>query len=181
MIDSDDDNLADLEARMRAKFDAMQAKPTAEDAKEKAMVAKLLGTKTQAEQFFRHEARPAVRRGKSRIDLRKPILRFEYWEGSAGVTWNWHIERYENGKRVSVHSGGDWQKRDELLIRLQAAGYTCTPITVAGNVPQPIRGRFREQPKKPSGRFDILKKISTVTSDDVARFHPDDVYEEYDR
>jgi hypothetical protein len=182
----DDDNLADLERSMRAKLEAMQAKPTAEDAQEKAMVAKLLGTKTQAEQFFRHETR---KHDSPKLDLRRPrtfkprppLIRFEYWEGCIGIRWQWHIERFEDGKRVSEETGDDWQKRDARLIHYQAAGYQCRPVEVAGNVPEPIKGRFREQRKKPSGRFDIMSRISTVTSDDVARFHPDDVYEEYDR
>ncbi len=139
------------------------------------MIAKLLGTKTAAEQFRRHEARKPDVSKSARIDLRrprtfkpqKPILRFEYWEGSMNGSWSWHIERYENGRRVATHSGGDWQKRDQLLIKLQAAGLTCTPITVAGNVPTPIEGRLRDRPKPPSTRKNIMAKIGALTSDDL--------------
>lgn len=87
-------------------------------------------------------------------------------------------------KRGLLHRGpcevcGGFGKRDELIIRLQASGATVTPIVVAGITPRPVQGRFRDRPRKPSGRFDIMNKISAVTSDDVAKFHPDDIEDAY--
>ena len=179
----DDDNLADLERRMRTKLDAMRAMPTVEDAKEKAMVARLLGSKVVAEDFLRHESRKQAPSTSGRIDLRrprtfkpaKPVIRVEYWERSIGAFPEWVIERYDNGKQVHRHTGTDWQKRDQLLIKLQAAGITCKPVTVAGVVPEPIHGRMRDQPKKPSAKAGIMAKIGNLTTDDLSQFHPDDI------
>jgi hypothetical protein len=149
------------------------SKPTEDSAEEQAMIAKVFGTKTQAERFLRHERQMKTISSEARrspvFKDRKPVLRFEYWErhgGSFGYS-EWKIDRFENGKRVHTSSGDDWQKRDELLIKLQAAGVTCTPITVAGVVPAPIKGRMRDQRKKPSGRFGIMAQIGKLTSDDL--------------
>lgn len=141
------------------------------------MIAKLLGTKTAAEQFRKHEARKPDVSKSARIDLRrprtfkpqKPILRFEYWERPSGPFGHceWIIERYENGKLVHTHTGQDWQKRDALLIKLQASGARCEPVTVAGVVPTPIQGRRRDQRRKPSGRFDIMAQIGKLTASDL--------------
>lgn len=176
-----DDNLADLERRMRERLFA-PSKPAPEDERQTRMIAKLLGTKTAAEQFLRHEkARPAAS-GTGRIARRPKTfrppqvrLKFEHWEANAARGREWRIDRFENGRKVHTHSGDDFGKRDELIIRLQAAGATVTPIVVAGITPRPVQGRLRDRPRRPSGRFDIMNKISAVTSDDVAEFHPDDI------
>ncbi|MGA1804431.1 hypothetical protein [Rhizobium sp. HT1-10] len=147
-------------------------------ADERKMIAKVFGTKTQAEEFLRHESRPAQIRAGSRIDLRRPfksrppVLRFEYWErtdGRFGLP-QWTIERFENGVRVKVHTGQDWQKRNDLLIKLQAAGHPCLPITVAGVIPTPIQGLAKDKPKKPSSRIDIMKQVGKLTTDDLEDF-----------
>jgi hypothetical protein len=139
---------------------------------EQKMIAKVLGTKTQAEEFLRHERRKP---GKSRIDIRRPfksrppILRFEYWEskGDAYSHAGWTIERYENGKLIHTHSGRDWEKRDALLLRLQAAGLTCMPVVVAGVEPRSVQGRARGKRKAPGARADIIARIGTLTTDDL--------------
>jgi hypothetical protein len=141
---------------------------------EQKMIAKVLGTKTQAEEFLRHERRKPEP-GKSRIDIRRPfksrppILRFEYWEskGDAYSHAGWTIERYENGKLIHTHSGRDWEKRDALLLRLQAAGFTCMPVVVAGVEPRSVQGRARGKRKAPGARADIIARIGTLTTDDL--------------
>lgn len=146
------------------------------------MIAKVLGSKTGAEQFLRHEARrPAANPG--RVDFRqpktfkpaKPVLRFEYWERHISAFPEWIIERYENGKLVKSHSGNDWQKRDELLIKLQAGGFACKPVTVAGVVPEPIKGRMRDKPKAQSQRKAILGRIGALSSEDLIDYPEDNI------
>jgi hypothetical protein len=143
--------------------------PSEENPAERRMIAKVLGTQTAANHFLRNQS-PSHAHVHARERRYRPIevrLRFEYWEGSTGTRWLWHIERYENGMRVSEHTGDDWKKRDDLLIKLEAAGMTCTPITVAGNEPRPIQGRKRDQRKAPSGRFNIIAKIGKLTTEDL--------------
>lgn len=172
---NEEDDLSALEQRMRAKLETMQAKPAEQDATEKAMIAKLFGTKTEAEDFLRHEGRATSPVQKSRIDLRrpktfksqKPVIRFEYWDSYSSVSSRYVVERYENGVRVMVREFNDKRKRDELLLKLQAAGVTCNPITVAGNVPAPIEGPQRAvAPVKPK-RASIMSQIGKLTTNDL--------------
>lgn len=176
-----DDNLADLERRMRERLFA-PSKPAPEDERQTRMIAKLLGTRTAAQQLLRHEkARPDPSKG-GRIAFRPKTfrppqvrIRYEHWEHDGG----WRIDRFENGRKIGTMKGSDFAKRDALIIKLQAAGATVTPVIVAGITPRPVQGRVRDRPKKPSGRLAILNKISTITSDDIAEFHPDDIEDAY--
>lgn len=174
---NEEDDLSALEQHMRAKLQTMQAKPAEQDATEKAMIAKLFGTKTEAEDFLRHEGRGTSPVQKSRIDIRrpktfkpqKPLIKFEYWErsGDSYSHASWTIERYENGKLVKQHTGRDWQRRDEIIRSVLGSGVPCVPITVAGVVPEPIAQPKIEVRKKPVGRFDIMAKIGKLTTEDL--------------
>ncbi|MBX9455873.1 MAG: hypothetical protein KL863_07510 [Rhizobium sp.] len=169
MIDTDDD-LAEIERRMREKLTAPgKAKPV--DETEKRMIARLLGGTTVAADFLRHEnAKPLPGRKARPFRPVKPTWRFTHWESRDG----WRIERYENGKMVVNARGSDFELRDSILIKLGAAGYTVTPMEVAGIFPRPIEGRAATRPKPKSQRMAIMARIASLDADDIADFCPAD-------
>ncbi|MEQ1405655.1 hypothetical protein ABK249_11990 [Neorhizobium sp. Rsf11] len=142
---------------------------------EQRMIEKVLGTKTAAEHFLRRTGKPApshARNTRVRERRYRPIevlIHYDYFDRPAsdyGIG-GWTIERYENGRKTAVQSGTDYQQRDDLLIRYQAAGFTCKPVTVAELVPAPIQGRMRDKPKPASSKASILARIGKITTDDL--------------
>jgi hypothetical protein len=176
MIDEDD---IDAEALAWGEWLMKPTSPTPEDAQELRMMAKLLGSRTEAERLVSY-TRPR------RIDpnnvpsnappprpyrRQPPRLEFVYWETVSfrfGVQWR--IERFENGRRVHCHDGDDLERRDALLIKLRAHGFKCTPVVVAGVTPTPIRGRYQDRPKKISAKAAMLKHLSDFTASNAKDF-----------